>query len=102
MVDIKAAVAAAIEFGRTSLGPERTENIRLEEVESSDFGGRPVWLITLSAVPVDLNTGKGSSGFMGLALGADTTREYKVFTVDKSTGEVLAMKIRLLAVPTIS
>jgi hypothetical protein len=32
-------------------------------------------------------------------LGADSEREYKVFAVTKDTGEVLYMKIRLLATP---
>src|SRR4051794_18030864 len=32
MVDIKAAVANAIQFAKNSLGPERTMNIRLEEI----------------------------------------------------------------------
>jgi hypothetical protein len=34
-----------------------------------------------------------------VSLGAAPDREYKVFTVAKDNGEVLAMKIRLLATP---
>jgi hypothetical protein len=41
--------------------------------------------------------------FAVTSLGAERTVgiECKTFTVDKETGEVLAMKIRLLAVPTV-
>lgn len=98
MVDIKAAVANATEFARNSLGPERTMNIRLEEIESSVVDGRAVWLVTLSNSPIGegpLAALKATAG----ALGADTEREYKVFTVAKDDGEVLSMKIRLLATP---
>ena len=98
MVDIKTAVAAAVEFAKNSLGSERTENIRLEEIESSDVNGKEVWLITLS----NALAGQGPLALMRAAagaLGADTTREYKVFAVAKSNGEVISMKIRLLAAP---
>jgi hypothetical protein len=97
MADIKSAVDSAIEFAKSALGPDRTVGIRLEEIESSNVEGRDVWLITLS------------SSFKGLgliaeirasaALGADSAREYKVFTVAKDSGEVLSMKIRLLVAP---
>lgn len=101
MVDIKSAVAAAINFARNSLGPERTVNIRLEEIESSNLDGNEVWLITLSTALTDIGP-FASLRAVGAALGADTAREYKVFTVAKSDGEVLSMKIRLLAVPTMT
>jgi len=98
MVDIKDAVTAAIEFARNSLGSERTANIRLEEIESSSVNGKEVWLITLST---PIQDGGPFTGMRDLAsvLGADTKREYKVFTVSKSDGNVLAMKIRLLETP---
>jgi hypothetical protein len=96
-MDIKDAVAKAEAFARDSLGPTRTAVIRLEEIESSTVDGRPVWLITLS----NADTSPGSiRGLAALALGADAEREYKVFTVAKDNGEVLSMKIRLLAAPT--
>lgn len=87
-------------FASESLGPDRTMNIRLEEVESSTLKGRPVWLITLSSALV---AGAGPAAAMravAAAMGAETDREYKVFTVAKDDGEVLSMKIRLLATPT--
>ena len=98
MMEINTAVAAAVEFAKTSMGPERTENLRLEEIESANVGGKDVWLITLS----NALTGQGPLAVMRAAagaLGADTTREYKVFAVAKSNGEVISMKIRLLAAP---
>ena len=98
MVDIKNAVAAAIDFASNSLGHERTVNIRLEEIESSNLDGNEVWLITLSTAL----RFSGTFVSLGAVLGADTAREYKVFTVAKSDGEVLSMKIRLLAVPTMT
>jgi hypothetical protein len=99
MVDIKGAVANAIEFARSSLGPERTMNIRPEEIEATVVDGVPVWLITLShtMLPDEL---AGVLRAHATFLGADAAREYKVFTVRKDTGEVLSMKIRALAVPT--
>jgi hypothetical protein len=99
MVDIKVAVANAIQFARNSLGLERTTNIRLEEIESSIVDGRAVWLVTLSNSLIDQGPLAPIRAAVA-ALGADTAREYKVFTVAKDDGEVLSMKIRLLATPT--
>ena len=47
-MEIKDAVRKAIAFATESLGPARTADIRLEEIESSGVEGRPAWLITLS------------------------------------------------------
>jgi hypothetical protein len=94
-MEIKDAVRNAIAFASESLGPERTADIRLEEVESSTVVGRSVWQITLSISSIP----PGAPGF-ARALGADWEREYKVFTVAKDNGEVLSMKIRLLAAPS--
>lgn len=90
MVDIKTAVAAAIEYAKDSLGPERTQNIRLEEIESSRVDGDDVWLITLSMVLKD-------EGPLSALRSLNPAREYKVFAVAKNSGEVLSMKIRLLS-----
>jgi hypothetical protein len=94
-MDIKDAVRSAIAFASDSLGPDRTANIRLEEIESSTVDGRPVWLITLSNSPHELD----SIIRRNLMGGPDAEREYKIFTVTKDNGEVLSMKIRLLATP---
>jgi hypothetical protein len=98
MVDIKTAVASAMNFAREFLGPDRTANIRLEEVESSSVEGQEVWLVTLSNAMMD----QGPLAPMraaAAAFGVDLAREYKVFTVAKGSGEVLSMKIRVLATP---
>ncbi len=96
-MEIDQAVQSAKAFASKSLGPERTANIRLEEIESSVVDGKPVWLITLSSDPRRAEAVVGQIVNPFRALGADAEREYKVFTVTKDTGEVLSMKIRLLA-----
>jgi hypothetical protein len=101
-MDIKDAVRSAIAFASESLGPERTADIRLEEIESSTADDRPVWLITLSGALVPKGPLAPGAIRNPFALGADAEREYKVFTVTKDTGEILSMKIRLLATPTSS
>jgi hypothetical protein len=93
-MEIKDAVRNAIAFASESLGPERTADIRLEEIESSSVDSRPVWLITLSSPLVP------AFRTMAAMLGHDLAREYKVFAVTKDNGEVLSMKIRLLVAPS--
>jgi hypothetical protein len=99
VVDIKTAVANAMDFAKVSLGPERTIGLRLEEIESSSLKGKAVWLITLSTEIHRPGSPVAWARASGLAIGADPEREYKVFTVAKDGGEVLSMKMRLLAVP---
>ncbi len=96
VVDIKTAVANSMELAKLSLGSSRTTGLRLEEIESSNLDGQPVWLVALSNLP------DGSSVVASLfpAYGADAAREYKTFAAAKNSGEVLSMKIRLLAVPS--
>jgi hypothetical protein len=96
VVDIKTAVANATEFAKESLGLQRTTGLRLEEIEWSSVEDTPVWLVTLSVADSSMmSIFKGA----GQVYGADAGREYKTFTVAKGSGEVLSMKIRLLAVP---
>jgi hypothetical protein len=94
-MDFKDAVRNAIAFATASLGPGRTTDLRLEEIESSTVGESAVWLITLSTA----SPPEGNLSALRLMMGADPGREYKVFAVSKETGEVLSMKIRLLAAP---
>jgi hypothetical protein len=79
MTPIKQAVANAMEFADGVLGAGRTLDLRLEEIESSEIDGAPIWLITLSFQRTSY------------------ARDYKTFSIRKDTGEVLAMKIRELA-----
>ena len=93
MASIKEAVENALAFARATLGPERMAGARLEEVESIVSGIGDSWLITLSMIsPSD-----GPLGNLASALGT-SQREYKTFTVRKSDGEVMSMKIRELTV----
>ena len=86
MATIQEATRNAIAFARESLGAERTKGgLQLEEIESAREGGDEVWRITLSISDRD--------PMNALAL-FSTRRDYKTFTVIKSTGEVTSMKIR--------
>jgi hypothetical protein len=92
VVSIKQAVENAMAFARATLGPERTAGARLEEVESTILGGKNFWLITLSMLSPD-----DVPSPIAAAIGVKGKREYKSFTVRKSDGEVMSMKIRELA-----
>ncbi|HYW43851.1 MAG TPA: hypothetical protein VE959_13395 [Bryobacteraceae bacterium] len=85
MATIQEATANAMAFAQTSLGPERTQGLRLEEIESDVVGGINVWRITLSMAYAD------DVPFLNAF---SNRREYKTFTVRKDTGEVTSMKIR--------
>ena len=94
MIEIKGAVASATDFAKDLLESDRAADIRLEEIDSSTVNGEAVWFVTLS------NPQKGLGVFRAIpAIGADSSREYRVFTVSKATGEILSMKIRLFAAP---
>jgi hypothetical protein len=88
MATIKEAVLNAMAFAREALGLERTENLQLEEIESAQEGMDSVWRITLSMPETQATNPLVALGFR---------RIYKTFTVMKSTGEVLSMKIRELS-----
>jgi hypothetical protein len=98
MVEIQSAVKAATDFARGTLGADRTRSIRLEEIESSRVDGKEVWLVTLSSVLID-DAMVTAGPLSGLQRMIEAPREYKIFTVSKETGEVLAMKIRMPAAP---
>ena len=98
MVEIKQAVSNAIAFATETLGTERTLDIRLEEIESSEASGIPVWLITLSNVLIRPQDGPLARIRVGSGVVTGMEREYKVFAVAKSNGNVLSMKIRQVAV----
>ena len=85
---MKEAVAKAIEFAESILDPPRASGLRIEEIEAPKVNGEHSWSITLSMPsPGSLP----SSGIFG-----KTPREYKTFTVNSQTGQVLSMKIREL------
>jgi hypothetical protein len=73
----------ANEIARTYLkNLKNPKNILLEEVEQSDDG--KYWLITLSH---DTDFSENIVGFL-------KGRSYKVFKVNKHSGEVISMKLR--------
>ena len=96
MATIKEAVQNASAFATETLGHERTAGLRLEEVESTQAGGADAWLITLSMVAPPQST----FGAVNAALNAlaEPKRDYKIFTVLKTTGDITSMRIRELAV----
>lgn len=95
MIPVQEAIKKAAEFASalwstsplaTKMPPPNTQlPMRLEEVEQGEVQSRKVWLITLS-LPI--------ASMEGLSL-AD--RQYKIFAVDRETGEVLSAKIREFA-----
>jgi hypothetical protein len=85
MATLKEAVQNTTAFAVETLGPERAAGLQFEEVASAKVGGQDAWLITLSMTD--------SKAAFPLA----PKRDYKVFTVLKTTGEVTSMKIRELA-----
>ena len=91
MVSIKGAVQNAEGFARAVFPQDRLSDLRLEEVETGEVDGQPVWQITLSmlaqSTPIE----------SALSVVSPAPREYKTFSVHKETGEVLKMKIRTLA-----
>jgi hypothetical protein len=87
MATIQEATESAMTFARQSLGSARTQGLQLEEIESGTEGGTDVWRITLSM--------PDSNAPVALApLLNPNRREFKTFTVVKSTGEVTSMKMR--------
>jgi hypothetical protein len=81
MLDVKEAAHRASDYFLSLYGGEGSSGVRLEEVELTDDGR--YWLITLSHPIRD-------DAPWELA----TRREYKLFTIDATTGEVKSMKIR--------
>lgn len=106
MVSVKQAVESAAAFAASTLGPERTAGLQLEEVELGKHADRDAWQITLSMMRPNPFTadlprslaGAAADSLRSLA-GASpyAPRDYKTFFVDRETGEVLSMKIRELA-----
>lgn len=90
MATLKQAIENASAFAREALGSGRTQGLRLEEVESS----LATWQITLSMVAVPEDS---PSGIVAALSALTPRRDYKVFTVEKTSGEVTSMKIRELS-----
>jgi hypothetical protein len=90
MIDVKAAIKAAMEFVAENFHEGALSSLRLEEVELSTDDA--CWHITLSLVRGD------GVGALAAALGTDSrARDYKTVAVDAETGTVKSVKIRQLA-----
>ena len=89
MISVKEAAVTAAEFAKALATDEPMSrwgrDVQLEEVEQGTVSGREVWLITLSVLKT------------APLAGLNGDREYKVFAVDRSSGDVLSMKIREFA-----
>lgn len=93
MISIQDAVRNSVAFARDAFSGSDLaswSNIRLEEVEKSRCNGREMWLVTLS-IPL-----KATETIVS-PLPFEKERIYRVFTVDRETGEVLSMRIREFA-----
>jgi hypothetical protein len=88
MIDVKQAVKIATDFVNDVLSSEKIDRITFEEVELDE--GQSCWYITLglgTIVKVDpfaVLSGKPSQLHV----------RYKVFKIDRGSGEVISMKIR--------
>ena len=90
MIDVKTAVARAVEYISELLPKGTVRNLRLEEVERTDDDEH--WLVTLGySAPKD----EGEED-LNPFLGSQSEREYKQFEIDAQTGEVSAMRIRTI------
>jgi len=92
MLSVKEAAAKAAEYFK-DFYDSRFGNVMLEEVEQHLEADGKYWYITLGydVPPQDL------SELFRSRQGAKPPREYKIFKIDGSTGEVLSMKIREVA-----
>ena len=92
MTTVKEAIDRAGTFAVGVLGKDRAVGLQLEEVELGTHMGKETWQITLSMLrPNPFAT-------LGVPAGASFgARDYKIFAVDRETGDVLSMKIRELA-----
>jgi hypothetical protein len=101
MIDVKTAIAKAVEFLSDVFGSEGISGIRLEEVELSD--AQATWNITLSFVrrtppdsvssPMDVLRATQAAAF-GVAPTGE--REYKVVSIDSENGTPRSVKVRQL------
>lgn len=87
MIDAKQAFQAAKQQATGMLG-ERV--FRLEEVERDTYKGRDVWRVTLG-YPPDLTLADPVSHMRALGFGP---LEYKLFLIDATNGDLVAMKFR--------
>ena len=95
LIDVQEAVAIAREAAETFYADADQEGFLLEEIESYEEGENEYWRITLSfAVPKD--NAEEPSGVLATLTRTGVKRKYKVFEINKRSGELKSMKIRTL------
>ena len=88
MIDVKQAVSRAVTEANNLYAGQRLQDIQLEEVEITEDG--KFWLITLGFYIV----AEGTLPEQYItALGRK--REYKVFKIERETGNLISMKMRV-------
>jgi len=90
-MELKEAARRAMEFVAELYDLQNSPSLRLEEVDTSEEGH---WLITVGfdiSRPSDGPFTSALSGFIGVE------RQFKTVEVDRQTGEVRSMKIRIPA-----
>lgn len=92
LMDAPAAAVAAATY-LSQMMPQ-VDGILLEEVEKLSEGDSQHWLITLSFF-LNLPGSSVHSIYHPFQLGMGK-KEYKTFKIDATTGEVVAMKIKVL------
>lgn len=98
-IDVKTAVQAAREFAKNLLEPEGVQGLGLEAVERTEDG--KWWLVTLGFYrpPAPTVPRKRPSAFPSPledflpSQDRELKREYKVFKVDASSGDILGMQL---------
>jgi hypothetical protein len=94
-VDVKQAVAIAMDYVQKLFGQEDLSNFGLEEVEANNDEG--LWLVTVGfSRPWDFPKADASRSLLIPLSGPQTTprRDYKVVQIEADTGQVLAVKNR--------
>ncbi len=89
MIDAKEAFQRARQHAIGMLGDRL---FRLEEVERDTYKGREVWRLTLGYPTTTPALGDTLNAIRNLGLIGDL--EYKVFLIDVTDGDLVAMKLR--------
>ena len=96
MIDVKTAVAKALEYARELFS---SEGATLEEIERDQHSGREVWSITLGFPEVVIPRSPSASPLAAALVSTIQNRKvrYKRILVDAQTGEFVAVKMREVA-----
>ena len=91
MVDVKQAVAKAMDYLKDMYQIDRFKDVLLEEVDLSE--DNKFWNVTIGFTRRQDST---SGGPMATLIGqsAEFKREYKVFRIDAKTGDLRSMRSR--------